>query len=511
MVNENGVGGVDRRKALGLLGGATLAGTAMAKAQPIEAEASSAVEAWDATVDVVIAGSGAAGISAAIEAARAGLEVLVLEKFNAPGGSSGMSGGVSYLGGGTALQKALGYNDTVDAMFDYILAASGPHPHVDKVQLYCESAVGHFDWLVANGVPYKQEFTGAKGLPFGDQGLYYSGSELAHPFSEKSIPAPRGHVPHVMGHGGWKLMEALTASAKSLGVKMIVNASAERIVQEIDGRVAGVIIDEMGTRKKVKTRRGVVLACGGFVQNREMIAKYAPELADITVPWGSAGDLGEGIRMGLGAGGEAIRMNQALIVVSIYPPVEPVKAILVNRAGLRFVSEDYYHCMYTHAITMQPDTQAYLVTDQETKLPAGNVNIDLVATATTIAELEAKVGLPDHALQGTVSYYNRNARGGRDPLYGKKPAYLRPLQTPPYYAYDVNPKSAFCPHLTFGGLHTSVNAQVLSTTGEPVPGLYAAGRTTSGLPSSPYIASGISVGDCAFFGRQAGKALGGGA
>ena len=82
------------------------------------------------------------------------------------------------------------------------------------------------------------------------------------------------------------------------------------------------------------------------------------------------------------------------------------------------------------------------------------------------------------------------------------------VDKPPYFAYDLSVETAFFPAHTFGGLHTSVNGEVMDAWGEAIPGLYAAGRTSSGLPTSPYIASGISLGDCSFFGRLAGQAVG---
>jgi 3-oxo-5alpha-steroid 4-dehydrogenase len=105
-----------------------------------------------------------------------------------------------------------------------------------------------------------------------------------------------------------------------------------------------------------------------------------------------------------------------------------------------------------------------------------------------------------------VAYYNRHADNREDPLFHKSPDYVRPLSGPPYVAYDLSVDQAFTPVHTFGGLHTSVDGQVLNSFGEAIPGLFAAGRTTAGLPTAPYIASGLSVGDCTFFGRRAGRA-----
>ncbi len=259
------------------------------------------INRWDITTDVLIAGSGAGGISAAIEARRAGAEVLVVEKLNKLGGSSAMSGGVVYAGGGTALQKALGYEDTVEAMYHYIAGAGRKHPHLDKIELYCEESVAHFDWLVENGVPYNKLFNGAKGLGFNEASLYYSGSEQAWPWRDQYPPVPRGHVPWEKGHqGGRKLMESLLMSAHKLGVKSLKRVAGERLIVESDGRVVGMIADVNGERKTIRAKRGIVLACGGFIHNRDMVKLYAPELYDCSAPWANAGDLGMGIQMGMG-------------------------------------------------------------------------------------------------------------------------------------------------------------------------------------------------------------------
>ena len=111
----------------------------------------SAVKGWDMRTDVLVAGSGAAGVSAAIEAREAGAEVLLIEALPRFGGSSAMSGGVVYAGGGTALQKALKIEDSVEQMYRFISLAGAIHPPLDKIQLYCEESVAHFDWLVAQG------------------------------------------------------------------------------------------------------------------------------------------------------------------------------------------------------------------------------------------------------------------------------------------------------------------------------------------------------------------------
>ena len=425
-----------------------------------------------------------------------------LPKF---GGSSAMSGGVVYAGGGTVLQRTLGVEDTPGDMFDFIVGAGGRHPQLEKIQLYCEQSDAHFNWLLDQGVPYTDKFAGAKGLPMGDESLYFSGNEQAWPAREMARPAPRGHVPGVPGmNGGRRLMEVLFKRAKALGVRMQANTSAERLVIESDGRIAGMLTTVNGESRTVRARRGVVLACGGFIHNRDMLKQYAPQLYDCAVPWGNIGDQGDGINMGVAVGAAALRMHEGFAVAPIYPPENTISGILVNASGQRFISEDSYHAVLGHNIAFNQGGKAWLITDQQSSFQSQQDNFLSVAQGNTVGDVASQAGFPRGALQQTVAYYNRYAQNGQDPLFRKSASYLRPLQGPPYRAWDVSVDKSFFPAHTLGGLHTRATGQVVSSFGEDIPGLFAAGRNTAGLPMAPYIASGISLGDCTFFGRQAG-------
>jgi len=498
--------GISRRQLLAGMG-ATAAVGAAASAAALPA---SQVTSWSLDTDVLIAGSGAAGISAAIEARQAGARVMLIESLSRLGGSSAMSGGVVYAGGGTALQKALKVRDSVDAMIDFLSRAGARHLPMDKIQLYCEQSAEHFDWLVAQGVPYTDKFAAAKGLPMGDESLYFSGTEQAWPARELAQPAPRGHVPGVPGmNGGRRLMQALTSTAQDLGVLLRTGVAARRLVVESDGRIAGMQIDVQGQLLTIRARRGIVLACGGFIHNREMLQRYAPELFDCSVPWGNAGDLGDGINMGIAVGAEALRMHQGFAIAPVYPPENVLSGIVVNSAGQRFISEESYHGVLGDAIAYHQQGRAWLITDQRSAFPGHQDNFLAVATGNSIGDVAVQLQLPKGALQHTVAYYNRHAANGTDPLFRKSGNYLRPLQGPPYTAWDLSVAKAFFPAHTFGGLNTTVDGAVLNSFNKAIPGLYAAGRNTAGLPAAPYIASGLSVGDCTFFGRRAGLAAAG--
>lgn len=504
MSNKNR--GVSRRS---LLAGAAIAATG-SLATRAEIQLASGIKSWDITADVVVAGSGAGGICAALEARQAGAEVLVLESLSRPGGSSAMSGGVVYAGGGTALQRALGVEDSAEHMYNFLARAGSVNPPLDKIQLYCEQSPAHFDWLVSQGVPYREKFTAAKGLPMGDESLYVSGTELAWPARELARPAPRGHVPGVPGmNGGRAMMQVLLARAEAAGVTLHTRANSEQLVLENDGRVAGLVISLAGERRRVRARRGVVLACGGFIHNSEMLKLYAPQLAECSVPWGNAGDLGQGINMGIAAGGAALRMHEGFAIAPIYPPENTISGILVNRSGQRFISEDSYHGVLGHSIAYHQQGRAWLITDQGSTFAYAQDNFPLAAQGNTIGDLADQLQLPRGALQHTVAYYNRHAANGQDPMFHKGKSYMRPIQGPPYQAWDLSVVRAFFPAHTFGGLRTSLEGEVINSFGEVIPGLYAAGRNTAGIPTAPYIASGLSVGDASFFGRRAGAAAAG--
>jgi 3-oxo-5alpha-steroid 4-dehydrogenase len=488
-----------------VLGG--LGAAAATLAAGAAAERAEAAPSWDVFADVLVVGSGAAGVCAALEARRAGAQVLLVESLAQFGGSSAMSGGVVYAGGGTSLQRSLGIEDSAEEMYRFLSQAGGAHPPLDKIQLYCEESRAHFDWLVEQGIPYGERMTLDKGLPLGDESLYFSGTELAWPARELARPAPRGHVPGVPGmNGGRRLMQALFAQLDAAGVEKQARVAGERLVVWGDGRVAGLRVNADGESRRIRARRGIVLASGGFIHNPDMLRRYAPHLFDCSVPWGNAGDQGAGINMGIAAGGAAVRMHEGFAIAPIYPPENTISGILVNAAGQRFIAEDAYHGVLGHAIAFHQQGRAWLVTDQASSFGFQQDNFPTVGRANTIGDLARQLPLPKGALQHTVAYYNRHADNREDPLFHKSPDYVRPLSGPPYVAYDLSVDQAFTPVHTFGGLHTSVDGQVLNSFGEAIPGLFAAGRTTAGLPTAPYIASGLSVGDCTFFGRRAGRA-----
>ncbi|UYP19639.1 FAD-dependent oxidoreductase [Rhodococcus sp. Z13] len=469
------------------------------------------VTSWDHEADVVVAGFGIAGVSASIEAARAGAEVLVLERTGGWGGAASLSGGIVYLGGGTPLQKALGFDDTPENMKTFMLAALGPGADEEKITEYCNGSVEHYEWLVDNGVVFKESFWGEPGWEIpGDDGLMYSGGENSAPFNEIAKPAPRGHVPQMTDKrtgekgGGFMLMQPLAQVAESLGVRAEYDVRVQRLIVASGGRVVGLVAKQYGKEIHVKARRGVVLATGSFAYNKEMVQAYAPQLAGRPGAAIEEHD-GRAIRMAQALGADLAHMD-ATEVAFFGDPQLMARGILVNGRGQRYVPEDTYPGRIGQLTLLKNDNQAFLIIDEKSyeegcaatsSTPFFRFQPKWVAE--TVAELESDMGLPEGTLQTTVEVYNKHAAHGEDPVLGKKGEWVKPIGSP-IAALDLRNCTA---GFTLGGLRTSVNSEVLHVSGEPIPGLFAAGRCTSGVCAWGY-ASGTSLGDGSFFGRRAG-------
>src|SRR6201991_936952 len=393
--------------------------------------AASSIISWDHEADVVIAGYGVAGAAAAVEAARSGADVLVAERTGSWGGAAAMAGGFIYLGGGTALQKACGFPDSVDNMAAFLNVAMGPGADENRIADYCAGSVAHFDWLVGCGVPFKAEFFSEPGWePMGDQGLMYSGGENSYPFNTIASPAPRGHVPQMQNKkqgeasAGYMLMKPLVDTATAAGARALYDVRVQRLVVESDGRVVGIVARQYGTEITTRAHRGVVLATGSFAYNDAMVARYAPRIAGRPAASIEQHD-GQAIRMAQALGADLAHMD-ATEVAFLIDPQQTVRGILVNGRGQRYVPEDMYSGRIGQLTLYHQDNTAYLIIDndaQEEAMAATSATPFLKRPATwvceTVAELEGEIGLPAGSLQSTVAAYNEGALHGQDPLLHK--------------------------------------------------------------------------------------------
>ncbi|HEX6353678.1 FAD-binding protein [Actinophytocola sp.] len=508
--------------------------------------------AWDSEADVVVVGFGGAGACAALEAARAGASVVALDRF-AGGGATAMSGGVVYAGGGTFVQHAAGVPDTVDDMVAYLREEVGDAVSDETLRRFCAESADMIDWLAEAGVPFDSSVCPYKtSYPSNQYYLYYSGSENAWPFRSVATPAPRGHRTHARGTSGRVFFAALASAARAAGVHVARQTAVTRLIME-DGRVVGVecrtlksrwhgILHQYATKPglyvpgfarilhrritelesthgrvvRIRARRGVVLAAGGFVNNREMMRTHAPGFRG-GLPLGTQGDDGVGIRLGESVGGVTDRMNKVSAWRFLTPPSALIRGILVDQSGARFVDESAYGAAIGERLVRDHGGRAWLLVDEriladarqqvrtETlwfqRLSAEYLLRSSVRGA-TLGEVARKAGIDPAGLTATVASYGR----GED-QFGKHSDLVAPLAGP-YALIDCSygPRLAYpCPMLTLGGLVVDEGTgQVLDADGAGIPGLYAAGRNAVGICSNSYV-SGLSLADCVFSGRRAGK------
>ena len=470
---------------------------------------------WDIDTDVAIIGFGGAGASAAIEAADAGSKVSIFELASASGGSTALSSAEIYMGGngGTPVQQACGYHDDTENMVNYLKACFGNQADEAKIRHYCENSIGHYEWLTSHGVPFKMsELKERAIMALTDDCLLFTGNEKAYPFTEHATPVPRGHNLQVEGdNGGPLLMKILTEAVTTRSVDVHYDSRALTLIMNDAGDVEGLVVRIDQQEKTVRARKGVILCAGGFCMNEEMVKKYAPTFDCGLIPIGNPGDTGSGILMGMGAGAGTTNMHECFVSLPYYPPASLTYGILVNDKAQRFINEDCYHGRvgYNALIAQRNSSRIYFITDVEgygDYEKMSYLGATVAGTGDSIAELEQELALPEGSLQYTVNTYNKHAETGDDPYFHKHEAWLRPIK-PPYVALDCTlGRGPFYPFFTLGGLDTLSSGEVLTPEGSIIKGLYAAGRTTAGIPrTAAGYASGMSVGDVTYFGRMAGK------
>lgn len=518
---------------------------------------------WHAQTDLLVVGFGGAGACAALEARERGLEVLALDRFTG-GGATARSGGVVYAGGGTPYQARAGYNDDADSMFSYLRGEVGDAVQAETLRDFCERSVEQLAWLERHGARFEASVPPHKtSYPSDRYYLYYSGNESVPAYASLARPAPRGHRTKGAGMSGAALFSALRASAKEKGVQLYSQCQVRRLVQDASGAVVGVEawrlppgslaarrhawLGRMATAVHpyapplaerliaalrrielnhaepilIRARKGVLLSAGGFVFNREMVAEHAPQYLP-ALPLGTPGCDGSGIRLGLGVGAAAQRLEKISAWRFINPPLAWARGVIVNARGERYCNEEVYGATLGHAMVEEQGGRAILILDRALlkeslrqvgpgkvwsfqRLP---VLLNLLFNrrrGDTPAALARAIGVPAENLRHTLEEYSRAARGEHTDAFGKSPAMLADLDDGPWYALDLSVDSKLypCPAITLGGLRICERSgRVLDNAGAPIPGLYSAGRNAVGVASNLYI-SGLSIADCVYSGRRA--------
>ncbi|MFR0692780.1 FAD-binding protein [Enterobacterales bacterium AE_CKDN230030158-1A_HGKHYDSX7] len=518
---------------------------------------------WHAQTDLLIVGFGGAGACAALEARERGLDVLALDRF-AGGGATARSGGVVYAGGGTPYQRQAGYADNAEAMFRYLQGEVGDAVQSETLRDFCERSVDQLVWLERQGARFEASVPPHKtSYPSDRFYLYYSGNEAVPAYASLAQPAPRGHRTKGRGMSGAALFAALRASARETGVQLLGQSEVRRLVQDDGGRVIGVEawclpagsfaarrhawlsraatalhpyapplaerliaalrrIEERHARPLlIQARKGVLLSAGGFIFNREMLAEHAPQYLP-GLPLGTPGCDGSGIRLGLGVGAAAQRLDKVSAWRFINPPLAWARGVIVNARGERYCNEEVYGATLGHAMVEEQGGRAILILDRALlreslrqvgpgkvwsfqRLP---VLLNLLFNrrrGDTPEALARAIGVPPQNLQRTLEEYSRAARGEHTDAFGKSPAMLADLDDGPWYALDLSFDSPLfpCPAITLGGLRVCERSgRVLDDAGAPIAGLYSAGRNAVGVASNLYV-SGLSIADCVYSGRRA--------
>ncbi|MCC9197904.1 FAD-binding protein [Arthrobacter sp. zg-Y820] len=513
--------------------------------------------------DVVVVGFGGAGAAAAIEAADNGARVLVLDRAYG-GGASALSGGVVYAGGGTAQQREAGYDDDPENLYAYLRQEARDAVDESTLRRFCEQSPGMITWLEKQGASFAGSVPSYKtSYPTDRHYLYYSGNEKAYPYNESARPAPRGHRTVAKGLASGKVLwTKLAESAVRKGVTFIPLAQVTDLIIE-DGAVVGLkyrVLDEShpnaAEHRKLTKRSGkignfapdlvkktvtkierlwdggaearevrapaVILAAGGFIYNKEWVAKYAPQFTKIS-PLGTPADDGAGITLGVTAGGDVARMGNVTAWRFLSPPSAFIEGITVGLDGQRIQNEDLYGATHGDVMMRNFGGKGWAVYDavswdkarrqfwSQTQIFQKLQVIYLFAlghkTARTVSALAAKIGVDPDGLQKSVDVYNAGIASGQGDPAHKAPELCQPILKPPFRAFNISDDSSPflpIPGLTLGGLLVDgASGLVKREDGTPIHGLYAAGRNAVGVCSNSYI-SGLSLADCFFSGRRAG-------
>ena len=459
----------------------------------------------DRDFGVIVVGSGAAGLAAALSAAQEGATVLVAEAEGIVGGSSRLSGGLM-MGAGTRYQRAQGIEDSPAALFHDYMTLNQWKVEAGVVERLTQRAGAAVEWL------------GDLGVEFYDQ-LVYGGDETV----------PRVHCPIGRGQA---VVDVLYARCREAGVEFALGQRIDRLLVDDAGAVCGVAVgdDEI-------TAGSVIIASGGFGANEEKRRELFPSVYDTGWSYyiGADGSRGDALEFTKDVDAQVTGYNRGLRLLHtdfdrMYEAYIPGWLILVNREGRRFCNETAPYGIMDGLMAEQGDV-AFAIFDHRrlveatelgvarykqsipgsTKKQSPHWNLDIVEMmlkegkvhrTDTIDALAASIGVPADHLQATVDRVNQLVDLHEDVDYLKDPKFLEPIADGPFYAVEVRPATC-C--FTATGLRIDRDANVLDSSGRPIRGLFAAGEVTGGVIGPRYVGSGNSYGNCVTMGRVAGQ------
>ncbi|WP_296011765.1 FAD-dependent oxidoreductase [uncultured Adlercreutzia sp.] len=535
----------DFLKASTLLGAAALGATALAGCAPQTKGSSGGAGSlastggadpssidWTYETDVVIIGSGSGGTCAAIEAARAGADVIIFEKDRALfGGDSALCGGYMLAANWSTQEELTGYaGDTGEAFADQMIRWAQGCANEEMIREACMRSGEAVDWMIETGRVYE----GASPLaPVWSCGDTEADIVPRSVYNHSAYGAEAGHM---------ATLRKIVEETDNIQVEM--DAEVAHIIKSASGEVIGV---QLASGDYAKARKGVVIACASVDNNAEM----ARDLGLMQDVWGmtlaNAGlanpgspdvdsNTGDGIRMLREIGADllmqqAVCMNDDMYVggvsdwgysdlinkeINIYESTN-LDAILVDKTGRRFCQDDAIWGYVIHECSNAAWRQGFNPNDPKTGYiyyiydASGAPLFELKGhtpdqnettyTADTVEGLAEFIGCNPKILANEVSKWNAYCEGGEDLDFGRR-ANLAPIVTPPFYADVVKPG----PMGTFAGAKSNVEAEIIGLDGNPIPRLYGAGCIIGGNYSGPfYVGCGWSITNTVVWGREAGQ------
>ena len=438
----------------------------------------------DTSCDIVVIGAGGAGLSAATQAASMGAHVIVLEKQGIIGGNTNYStGGLNAAE--TSVQKKLGIADSKKSHYDDTMAGGYFLNDPSLVETLVNKAAAAVDWLISLG------------------------ADLSNVGQLAGSSQKRTHRPDGGAAIGPHLMAVLSKAVKSENISVRTRNTVTALTEQ-NGKVTGVKVSTPTGTYTIKAK-AVIIATGGFGANLSMVAQYRPEFKDFNTSnhYGATGDAFEWVSS---LDVPLVDMDQ----IQIHPTgeigshlliTEAVRgngAILVNHDGVRFANEMLTRDKLSEAILAQTGKSAFLIFDQSVRESLAAIENysqqGLLTTAGSASDLAQALKLPVSSFVETMDKYQEYQATGKDLEFGRKGDEMpRPLTQAPFYAIEVEPVL----HHTMGGIKINSNAEVVNKSGNPVPGLYAAGEVTGGVHGGNRL-GGNAVADIIVFGQIAG-------
>jgi fumarate reductase flavoprotein subunit len=466
-------------------------------------DAAAAQTEWDREADVVIIGAGGAGLCASIEASNLGAHVILVERMPIVGGNTMISGS-AIIAGGTSIQKAAGVQDSPDKLFRDAIEDGRLHYQFTKkdtkvLRVAYDSGPDLIDWLTGLGVQFLEK-----------PSMHYSGIPRFHylaPGYRKGSPV---------------LINRLQTVAANKGASILLETKLTKLLVEPNsscpgGRIIGVAAnDSKGKLLHIKAKRGVVLASGGFARGTDMIKRYHPYLSGIRA-LGTPGCTGEATKAALEVGASMLTEYVDYGVETLFvgtqkgysagAPLRIAPLVVVNKEGKRFIDETQGYSPATKKMMGNGYKVAYLIFDDGAKKEYESafrpiIENDVVKAFSSVDDLAVQLGVNASQLLKTINNYNSDVEKGKDREFGRTNL-LKKIEVPPIYAFEAEPAI----YVTYGGLEINGLGQVLTASGQPIPGLYAAGEVCGSLApqvNCRYAYLG-GLAQCLIFGRIAGR------